>query len=195
MYFCIVLNTIMQAIDNIKIKAGKVLLRKEVKKNIRKNIKVCNLNEAKSVALLMNITDELDVKKVTKFEKFLKGEFGIKNVFALGYFDGKEIPSFLRSSIGFDYISRKDLSWNGVPSGNTYTNFISEKYDILIDFTNYYNVPLRFTLLRSSAQFKIGRYSELNTSYYDLMIDFEKDDFEEFANQIVHYLSIINATK
>ena len=66
----------------------------------------------------MNISDEADMRKITKFEKFLKAEFGIKKVFILGYSDNKkEDPDFLRSSISFDYLQRKDLSWNGIPSG------------------------------------------------------------------------------
>ena len=184
----------MQAIDNIKVKAGRLLLKKEIKKSSKRNTVVCNLNTASSVALLMNISEEPDMRKITKFEKFLKAEFGIKKVFALGYYDNKkEEPNFLRSSISFDCLQRKDLSWNGVPSGNAYENFISEKYDILIDLTSYYNVPLRFVLLRSNAKFKVGRFSEESAPYYDMMIDSKDGDFEEFANQLVHYLTMINA--
>jgi len=184
----------MQAIDNIKIKAGTLLLKKEVKSHTDRTPIVCNLINASSIGLLMNISDETDMRKITKFEKFLKEQFGIKKVFALGYYDNKkEEPNFLRSSISFDCLQRKDLSWNGAPSGAIYDNFVSEKYDILIDLTNYFNVPLRFVLLRSKAKFKIGKFSEESTPYYDMMIDFEKDDFEEYANQLVHYLTIINA--
>ena len=184
----------MQALDNIKIKAGRLILNKEVKKNANRKPVVCNLNTASSVALLMSISDESDLRKITKFEKFLKAEFGIKRVFSLGYCDfKKETPNFLRSSISFDYLQRKDLAWNGVPSGPVYENFVTERFDILIDLTNYFNVPLRFVLLRSKAKFKTGIFSEESTPYFDMMIAFEKDDFEEYANQLVHYLTIINA--
>ena len=71
----------MQAIDNIKIKAGRLVLNREVKKNANRKPVVCNLNNASSVDLLMNISDESDMRKITKFEKFLKAEFGIKKVF------------------------------------------------------------------------------------------------------------------
>jgi len=184
----------MQFIDNIKIKAGRLVLKKEVKKNANRKPFVCNLNNASSVALLMNISDESDMRKITKFEKFLKSEFGIKKVFILGYSDNKkEDPDFLRSSISFDYLQRKDLSWNGIPSGPVYENFVAERFDILIDMTNYFNVPLRFVLLRSKAKFKTGIFSEESKPYFDMMIAFDKDDFEEYANQLVHYLTIINA--
>jgi hypothetical protein len=115
-------------------------------------------------------------------------------VFILGYSDNKkEDPDFLRSSISFDYLQRKDLSWNGIPSGPVYENFVAERFDILIDMTNYFNVPLRFVLLRSKAKFKTGIFSEESKPYFDMMIAFDKDDFEEYANQLVHYLTIINA--
>ena len=184
----------MQAIDKIKIKAGRLILRRELKNSEQRSPVVCNLNNASSVALLMNISDETDMRKITKFEKFLKAEFGIKKVFVLGYSDNKkEDPDFLRSSISFDYLQRKDLSWNGIPSGPVYENFVAERFDILIDMTNYFNVPLRFVLLRSKAKFKTGMFSEESKPYFDMMIAFDKDDFEEYANQVVHYLTIINA--
>ena len=184
----------MQAIDKIKIKAGRLILNRELKNSEQRNPVVCNLNNASSIALLMNISDETDMRKITKFEKFLKAEFGIKKVFVLGYSDNKkEDPDFLRSSISFDYLQRKDLSWNGIPSGPVYENFVAERFDILIDMTNYFNVPLRFGLLRSKAKFKTGMFSEESKPYFDMMIAFDKDDFEEYANQVVHYLTIINA--
>ena len=184
----------MQAIDKIKIKAGRLILSRELKNSEHRNPVVCNLNNASSVALLMNISDETDMRKITKFEKFLRAEFGIKKVFILGYSDNKkEDPDFLRSSISFDYLQRKDLSWNGIPSGPVYENFVAERFDILIDMTNYFNVPLRFVLLRSKAKFKTGIFSEESKPYFDMMIAFDKDDFEEYANQLVHYLTIINA--
>lgn len=184
----------MQAIDKIKIKAGRLILNRELKNSEQRNPVVCNLNNASSIALLMNISDETDMRKITKFEKFLKAEFGIKKVFVLGYSDNKkEDPDFLRSSISFDYLQRKDLSWNGIPSGPVYENFVAERFDILIDMTNYFNVPLRFVLLRSKAKFKTGMFSEESKPYFDMMIAFDKDDFEEYANQVVHYLTIINA--
>ena len=71
----------MQAIDKIKIKAGRLILRRELKNSEQRSPVVCNLNNASSVALLMNISDETDMRKITKFEKFLKAEFGIKKVF------------------------------------------------------------------------------------------------------------------
>lgn len=184
----------MEALDNIRIKAGRLILKKEVKNNLKRTPIFCNLNTASSVALLMNISDESDMQKITKFEKFLKAEFGIKKVFILGYSDSKkEEPDFLRSSISFDYLQRKDLSWNGIPSGSVYENFVAERFDILIDMTNYFNVPLRFVLLRSKAKFKTGIFSEESKPYFDMMIAFDKGNFEEYANQLVHYLTIINA--
>jgi len=183
----------MKATDNIKIKAGKFLINKELKSKATRNASVCNIKKANSIGFLLKINEEADLIKILKFEKYLKSEFGVRKVFALGYYDGKEIPNYLKSSLNFDFLTRKDLNWKGVPSGVIFNNFTEEKFDILIDFTSYFNIPLRFALLRSVSKFKVGCFSEENQPYYDFMIDSDCADFEEFANQLVHYLSLINA--
>ena len=70
----------------------------------------------------------------------------------------------------FDFFSKKELNWKGIPIGGNIENFIGEDFDILIDLNNYYNVPLRYLLVKSNAKLKVGPYSKENESFFDLMI-------------------------
>jgi hypothetical protein len=181
-------------LDNIKIKAGKLFIKSELQKQDSRKVVALNLNNANSVALLYKIEDEDDYKKVSSFVKYLKSEFGLKRVFFMGYWDdAKENPQFLQTRLDFDFFSKKELNWKGIPIGGNIENFIGEDFDILIDLNNYYNVPLRYLLVKSNAKLKVGPYSKENESFFDLMISSDAENFEEYCNQLVKYLSMINA--
>jgi len=180
-------------IDEIRIRSGKISLRRELNNQRSRKVVATNLNDATSVALLLKIKDEKDYKKVTKFMKYLKEEFGIKRVFFLGYWDdAKNDPDFLQSKLDFDFFTKKDLNWKGIPIGGTIDNFTSEKFDILIDLNNYFNVPLRYLILKSASKLKVGRYNKENEAYFDLMLSNDQDDFEMYCNQLVKYLTMIH---
>ncbi len=185
----------MGFLDDIKSKAGWRVIKKELKRSSAvRQATICNLNDANSVAILYKVKEEEDYKKIMKFVKYLKGEFGIRTVKVLGYFDDKDEPFFLQSKLEFDFFTRKELSWNGIPTSTTVDNFVQEKYDVLIDFMDYVNIPLRYVLLKSQAKLKVGRFSDDNEPFYDVMINDAKEfDFEEYANQVVHYLTMFNA--
>lgn len=178
--------------DEIRIRAGRLSLKKELRTQATRKVVTTNLNDAKAIAFLYKINTEEDCIRVNKFMKYLKSEFGIKRVFFLGYWDNaKKDPEFLQTKLDFDFFSKKDLNWRGVPAGGNIDNFMSEQFDILIDLNNYFNIPLRYLILKSTAKMKVGRYSKENEPYFDLMLADNKTDFEEFCNQLVKYLTMI----
>ncbi len=182
----------MSIIDEIRIKAGRLSLKKELNNIAARKVVTTSLDAANSIALLYKIHTEEDYKKVNKFMKYLKSEFGMKRLFFLAYWDdAKKEPDFLQTRLDFDFFSKKDLNWKGIPAGGNIENFLSEKFDILIDLNNYYNVPLRYLILKSSARMKVGRYSLENEPFFDLMLANNETDFEEYCNQLVKYLSMI----
>jgi hypothetical protein len=180
-------------IDTFRIKYGKYHLQKAVNSYPERNSVAINLNEASSVALLYKISEEEDYIKINKFMKYLKSEFGMKKLFFLGYWnDPKNEPSFLQTKLDFDYFSIKNLNWKGEPTGGNIDNFLNEHFDILIDLNDYFNVPIRYLIMKSQSKFKVGRFHEDNKPFFDLLIGQNHDEFEEFCNQIVKYLTMIN---
>jgi hypothetical protein len=44
----------------------------------------------------------------------------------------------------------------------------------------------------SKALFRVGKFSEINTDYYDMMIDLKPSmTSEEYLGQVQHYLTVI----
>lgn len=178
-------------LENIANKFGKKYLFRELSKEPERKASVVDFSKANSLALLSDLSSENDYHKLVKLENYFKSEFGIKNVFALGFVNDKKDPDFMKSSLSFDFISRKDLNWKGIPSGVVFESFLEKKFDIIIDLTIESSISLKYTLLKANAKCKVGRFSKENTALYDLMIDVKSEDFEEFVNQVVFYLNMI----
>ena len=167
-----------QVILHIKRFLGKQVLNKQLKKNKNRKIKSCNINEANSFGILCVVIEEEDYKKVVKLIKYLKNEFGIRNIKALAFYPKKDDPHFLKSKLGLDYYKLKDLNWFCMPTINEARNFMNENFDILLDIIKDQEISQRFVLHYSKAYLKVGTYSSDNEPYYDMMIDLKGEDFE-----------------
>lgn len=179
----------MKLIEDIRIKAGHHFLKKELEKP--RKVQATNWAEASEIALIYKIDDERSFQHVKWYINELHKKYGNKKIMALGYFDEKEPALYLSHGLNTDYFTKKDLNWYGRPSANSVTHFVNEQYDLLIDLTHYDCVPLRFVLHQSKAKFKIGRFSEENTTYYDLLLSVPEDSLSHYMDQVDHYLNMI----
>ncbi|CAG5084009.1 DUF6913 domain-containing protein [Parvicella tangerina] len=184
----------MKVIDSIRIQAGKRALKKELISDQKRHVKVCNIADATAIGLLYKIESKESVEHLRKFAKYIKSEFGTKNVFMMGYWDdAKESPDFLQVKVDFEFFTKKELNWAGIPKGGNIDNFLNESFDILIDMNNYLNVPLRYLVAKSNAKLKVGQFSKENEPYFDIMIGDNSMDFENYCNELIKYLSMIKA--
>lgn len=182
----------MRVIEQIKENFAKRKLNKLTAIKSNRTIKTSNFQQAENVGIIYQTKDENDYKKVIKLINYLKGEFGIRNVKAIVYYPVKEDPQFLLSKVSLSFFTKKDINFSLQPNSIEVTNFIKEPFDILIDLTANNITPLKYITLQSKAHLKIGRYKEENEPYYDVMISEKVDnDFEEFVNHIVQYLSLL----
>lgn len=182
----------MQLIENIKDYFGIAKLTSLLKKQVSRIVTFCNLNNAKNVGLLIELKDETDYKKLQKFIKVLKGDYGVRNVSAMAFYNYKEEASFLQSKLSFDFFLSSDVNWRREPLKKSCENFKNEKFDILIDLTDEFSIPLRNLLLQSTSKFKVGKFSEQNQPYYDFMIDGAQSNFSQFTQEVTRYLTMIN---
>ncbi len=184
----------MRWIDNIKEYFGRRKLQHLVLTERNRTKQFVNLNQAKSVGLIYTVGNEQELKQIQNFANYLKGEFGIKTVYSLVYVDKKEVPPFVQAKHSFDFFLSSDLSWRKEPIKDVCKNFQDINFDILIDLTDEFSLPLRFILVQTKAKFKVGRFSEANQPFYDFMITCkEKGNFKSFTKEVVRYLTIINA--
>lgn len=182
----------MNSLYGVKRFIGRRVLNRLLKKNSKRFVKTCNINEAKSFGIICTIKDQSDYNRMVKMVDFLRFEFSIPEIRALAYFPSKEDPFYLKSRLGLDFFKMTDLNFFAFPNNVPVRNFINEEFDILLDITREHVVPLRFILHYSKSTFKVGNYSNHNENYYDMMIDIDISEYEEYIDQVVNYLKMLN---
>jgi hypothetical protein len=153
-----------------------------------------NLAHCVKVGIVYLAEDEKAFTDVRNYVKKMKDELGLHKIQCLGYFDGKELPFHLHAKLNFDAFCQKDLNWYRIPIGNTVNNFIAEEHDVLIDLSMTDHLPLQYIVAKSRARFKVGRFTEGNKRFLDMMIDTAgAKSLPQLIANIDRYLLMINA--
>jgi hypothetical protein len=179
----------MKMIRRIKQSFGSRMLRSEAEP-ARQRMGF-NFNSAERIGILYSDVDEPHFNKVRSYAKFLKDEFGIKSVRALGFIDeiNKRLPVWQSQKLEFEYFTRDDINWHFKPVQNVET-FIQDDFDILIDLSSGNDVPLNFVLKESKAHMKVGRKGSKAERYCDFIMNMGDDTgMEKFIVQLNTYLS------
>jgi len=180
----------MGIINNIKNFFGNYSLSQEMK-SVRRNKMFLNLEEAKTIGIVFDATENENFELVKKYITYLKGLK--KRVKAIGFFNMKETPPMAYSKLDYDFFSLKDLSWNNIPKNIYVKNFIDDQFDILLDLNIKDSFPLKYISTLSRAKFKVGKRSKWNSSTFDLMLDIDASkNLKYFLKNLDTYLFIIN---
>lgn len=169
----------------IKFKAGKIRLKRMMKKLPVRNVKVCSLENVKTAGILFAINDQNNLEKIRKIlKKMQKREI---KTYALGYIPVKKPDDFYLSQKGFNFFSDNDLNFFLMPKSETTQEFVNTEFDILIDIFSEQYLPNSFIINLSKAHFKIGGICE--SKPFDLMIDVDKQtEVEYYFDQVLYYL-------
>jgi len=168
---------------------GKRVLKNKLK-SFRRETRVHNFKTAKSAVILFDALKENAFKSIWEFRGFLKDK-GI-DCTIYGYVNQGETPPDLLFWKDLYIINRGSLNWFLQPKGEVVELYKKEDPDMLIDFNTVHRLELQFLVQLSPARFKIGCYTEEKNDY-DLMINLtEKSDMSYLAEQIKHYVSILN---
>lgn len=87
--------------------------------------------------------------------------------------------------------SSKKINWRAEITDLTLNDFISEKFDLLI---NYYDIEKAILLKvtsNSKAHFKVG-FSTVDKRLNHLMINTNAENYTVFAHELFRYLKILN---
>ncbi len=168
---------------------GKRVLKKK-KKGYQREVCVHNFETAKSAVILFDASEPDTFQVIKDFRKFVESQ-GIKCA-AFGYVKQKEIPQEMLFWKNYSFITKSDLNWYLKPTGESVESFYNQNPDMLIDFTRELPLELQFLIQLSSARFKIGSFTEKENDY-DLMINLtEQKDIAFLAEQIRHYVAMLN---
>jgi hypothetical protein len=179
----------MTLIKRLKTGAGRRFLRNENEPaRIRQGF---NFHSAERIGLIYTDIDERHYNKVRSFARFLKEEFNVKSVRALGFIDenSKRLPVWQAQKLEFEYFTKDDLNWHFKPVQNVEL-FISDDFDILIDLSGGQIIPLNFILKLSKAKMKIGWKGSRVDRYCDFILNMgDQQEMDPFVEQLKRYLS------
>lgn len=158
----------MKLSKDIRAKLGQLRFQKDLHK-VKMKREVVSFDEAVKIGLLYDATDERDYEIVRSYVKTMRGNYK-KDILALGFVDKKKLPTSQFAQYGLDFFTRKDLDLRMIPKDPIVNNFITEKFDILINLNSGKCFPLRYISAMSHARFRVGRYDRKSMNCYDMMI-------------------------
>ena len=178
---------------NIRKKIGEYYFSREQSRNTQVHGMV-NLIGARRVGILYTLNEIPDYEKVSEFVAQLQQEH--KEVKALGFVKSKSMIHRFLPKLSYDFFTKKDISWFYRPIHTKVRDFMNKEFDLLIDLSAGDTFPLKYIAGLSRAICRVGRFSEDNSSYYDLMIDLKPAmTLDDYLCQIKHYLTIIKTNE
>ena len=143
---------------------------------------------AQTIGILFDATELKHRETVLAFSKKLKERD--KKVKLLGYFNNKQDVN----AFPFKAFNKTEVDWLMRPKGETCESFMNTSFDLLIGIYEGNNLPLEYITALSKAHLRVGPYTD-NTYCYDLMIDTDKRDLENYIKQVEFYLNKMNSSK
>jgi hypothetical protein len=188
----------MNFILKIRYKVAYYLLHKGVSA-LQRNRKLVSINNAASVGILFELTDESVYYSIQKyFQKLQEKKIKVK---ALGYSSNKQIANQFLPVLAFDFFDSKKLNWFFIPKATCVQDFTETDFDICINIASEKAFPLKYIAGISRARLKVGAYEkdmppkdykELSEIYDIMLLSAENHDQNAFLNQIHDYLTILN---
>ena len=179
----------MAFLQGIRQKIGSYILEKKVN-DLSRNKQFINLADSATIGIVFHQPDNGNFKAIQEFMKMLAAEG--KQIAALGYIEGKNVPDFYLLRKGFNFFCDSDLNWFHQPEAGFVDDFVKREFDILINLSIDNSFPVEYIYALSNAKFKVGIYAN-GISHSDLVIDVKDNhDVDYLIGQITHYLRIIN---
>ena len=177
----------MKTINNWQTQVREYFLQKLIRKIDLKR-RAVTYESAQTVGILFDATELSQRDAVLQFSKKLKEKN--KRVKLLGFFNNKQDVN----NYSFKAFNKNEVDWLMRPKSEAVEYFNRNTFDLLIGIYQGDNLPLEYIAALSKAHLRVGPYTD-NTYCYDLMIDTNKRDLEDFIKQLEFYLSRMNSSK
>ncbi len=143
---------------------------------------------AQNIGVLFDATELNHRERVIQFSKDLTSKD--KKVKLLGFFNNKqEVVNF-----PFKAFNKTNVDWLMRPKGEAVQSFINTDFDLLIGVYVGNNLPLEYIAALSKAHLRVGPYTD-NIYCYDLMIDTDRQNLDNYIQQMEFYLKRMNTDK
>jgi hypothetical protein len=182
----------MEIFRNLRLRAGRVILSKRITA-VRRMQQGFDLEKVKRVGILWDATYEKDFQHLAALNRQLTE--ADKNVEVLTWIPGKSVPDRLTGLTYMKFLRKGDLNWAYVPVSDDAKNFMTTKFDLLIDINPSSLFSLLFIAAASPASMKTGPHLAVDPEKlpYDLLIKTEKPfSIKVFLEQVMYYLAMIS---
>lgn len=182
----------MELFKRIRARIGDAILKKKIAGTKRK-VHYSNINKVKTIGIVWDASKIEDFASLSRF--FQKMHENKTEVKMLGYFPGINLPDQYTAVRYLNVVKKDELNFFYHPVTPETNNFISKKFDVLIDLNFKKLLPLQYISSLSIAGFKVGLFdSEPGNAPFDLMMDLKSPvNVEDYLSQVIHYLEMINS--
>jgi len=182
----------MEILGNLRLKAGRFILSKRHSpvKRIKQDF---DLDRVKTVGILWDASYENDFQHLAALNKQLTREG--KSVEVIAWIPGKTVPDRLTGLTYMKFLKKNDLNWFYIPASEDARQFITTRFDLVIDINPSSLFPLLSLCSLSSSPMKVGPdlTNEPENTPYDFMIRTQKPfSIALFLEQAMLYLSMIS---
>ena len=153
-----------------------------------------SLRETKLVGILTTIATKEEYLDV--FSIFSQMQQMDKTVKMVAYIDDKEVPYYCLQQLTADYFCQKDVNWYGKLMMPQVVDFVNTEFDMLIDFTHRFYMPVNTILALSKSKMIVGGNST-QKERYDLFIDMNKtteNNWQLLENIDIYTLKLTGTT-
>ena len=184
----------MELFRNIRLKIGNAILRKKLSRT-KRSLFYSNISMVKTIGIVWDASNPDDFDSLSRFhQKMLERKIEVKIV---GYYPKKELPDRYTAIRYLSLIKSNELNYFYIPVASEVNSFITNKFDILIDINFNNQFTVQYLSVLSAASFKVGLYENDNAAlnnHFDMMMEIKKPvDLENYLNQIIHYLGMIDS--
>ncbi len=144
-------------------------------------------SKTKKIGIIFNAYKKENIELIRHLIDYFKAK-GV-SCEALGFVNQNKMKDFNLASLNIDYFNSKDCNFLGFPNTDNVNNFISEKFDLIINLSEEENLMYDYIVSHSSARFRIGRS---NINLYDLIINFKTNHLKDFITEVIFYLDLIS---
>lgn len=143
--------------------------------------------KTKKIGIIFNgfLKENIDVTR--QFIDYFK-EKGI-SCQALGFVNKKKMNDFNLASLNIDYFNLNHCNFFGFPKTDKVSNFLSEKFDILVNISEEEHLMYDYIVSHSLARFRIGKN---NNVLFDLLINTKSKLSQDFVSEVIFYLDLIS---
>jgi hypothetical protein len=90
-----------------------------------------------------------------------------------------------------DIFTSKDFGWYGKIKSESLKSILTNKYDLLINYSKVESLYSNLLILQCKAAFRVG-FAHFDNRFYDLLIECKNTDIELFNSELKKYLKILN---